>query len=461
MTITVNASNLIDYDTEVQRLLDIYSATNIPIEISFKELLPQLNKADRVTHLIHTYPAKLLMHIPFFFLNNNIFSKKGDLILDPFCGSGTVILEAILAGRRGFGADANPLARIISKVKTFRFDIELLRIYSQQVYVKMEQLTGAPKPFVCNIDYWFLPQVQNSLSIIAKAIDDISNPNYRDFFLVCFSNCVKKVSLADPRVTVPVKLRLEQYSESHPLYNTTKRKLENVKNINVYAKFKEIVEANVNRAENFNLFNSYNFCGEIISNDARSLNNNDTREKTDIALESINLIITSPPYAGAQKYIRSSSLNLGWLNFIGDSNTLKDLENKNIGREHYPKDRYKYFTPTNISSADILLKEIFNVNPLRALIAGNYLIEMREAFRESIKHLKPGGYFVLVAANNVVCKKEFKTQEYLMEIMEELNMKVILRLIDDIKSYGLMTKRNKTANIITREWVLVFQKPIN
>ena len=65
---------------------------------------------------------------------------------------------------------------------------------------------------------------------------------------------------------------------------------------------------------------------------------------------------------------------------------------------------------------------------------------------------------MLVAANNQICGHEFRTQHYLRLIAEETGFRTILRLVDDIRSRGLMTKRNKTASVITREWVLVFAK---
>jgi hypothetical protein len=45
------------------------------------------------------------------------FSKIGELIVDPFCGAGTVPLEAVLRGRRAFGADVSPYARVLSSAK--------------------------------------------------------------------------------------------------------------------------------------------------------------------------------------------------------------------------------------------------------------------------------------------------------------------------------------------------------
>jgi len=83
---------------------------------------------------------------------------------------------------------------------------------------------------------------------------------------------------------------------------------------------------------------------------------------------------------------------------------------------------------------------------------------MREALKEIMRVLKPGGYLVLVMGNNHICGMEFKTHSYLKDILSQLGMNNILQLIDDIRSRGLMKKRNKTASIITREWVSVYRK---
>ena len=171
---------------------------------------------------------------------------------------------------------------------------------------------------------------------------------------------------------------------------------------------------------------------------------------------SVDMVLTSPPYAGAQKYIRSSSLNLGWLGFT-ELEDLRNLDSKSIGRENYCLTDVKD-VKTGIDSADKLLSNLFLLNKKRAYIVGNYLQEMKIALNESIRVLKANGYFIIVIGNNKVCNNEFNTQAYLTEYVEAQGLKLQFKLIDDIKSYGLMTKRNKTADIISREWILVFKK---
>src|SRR5208283_4733824 len=96
-----------------------YRTRKTPIVVDFRALVAGVVKPDRYTHLLHPYPAKLLPQIPYSFLRSSLVSGGlPQTIVDPFCGSGTVLLEAALFGHRAIGADTNPLARLVSKVKT-------------------------------------------------------------------------------------------------------------------------------------------------------------------------------------------------------------------------------------------------------------------------------------------------------------------------------------------------------
>ena len=77
-----------------------------------------LQNADTryATHSFHPYSAKYIPQIPSYLIKN--FSHKDDLILDNFVGSGTTLVESKILGRNALGVDVNPLACLISKVKT-------------------------------------------------------------------------------------------------------------------------------------------------------------------------------------------------------------------------------------------------------------------------------------------------------------------------------------------------------
>ena len=135
------------------------------------------------------------------------------------------------------------------------------------------------------------------------------------------------------------------------------------------------------------------------------------------------------------------------------------LKNKNIGREDYHRAEFKKKIKTNIPAADTVLQSLYKEGKYeRAYIVGNYLNEMKLALDESVRVLKKDGYMIIVIGNNTVCNRPFDTQDYLTTYLQIKGMHLEFKLIDDIKSYGLMTKRNKTASTITSEWILVFKK---
>ena len=449
--------NLLKYESNenlVEFFVEEYSKNKLPIPISFRDIFPNMNKLERYTHLIHAYPAKLLFHIPYFFLNNTYFSKEGDVILDPFCGTGTVLLEANLAKRNALGADANPLARKIAIVKTQKINEQKLTKTLELLLQKSKLYKRVEFPDVRNRTFWFPEKTQIELAKIRRAIDELPNGKYKSFFEVCFSNCIKKVSYADPRIAVPVKLNPERFDKDSERYEKIKKRLLELESLDVFEKYKSICSENIVRISSLSCLED-NIYTKIISKNARVLTEK-INKQTLIKDGSIDMILTSPPYAGAQKYIRSSSLSLGWLG-LTEKEDLKTLDQKNIGRENYSTSELKD-VKTGIESADKLLDILFKKNTLRAYIVGNYLLEMKTALDESIRVLKNGGYMVIVIGNNKVCEIEFNTQEYLTKYLQSKGLKLQFKLIDDIKSYGLMTKRNKTEDIISREWILVFKK---
>jgi len=82
------------------------------------------------THGMHTYPARMIPQIPGTLLKHYLeeeIIQKGGTLYDPFCGSGTSIVEANLHGLNGVALDINPFAVMLSKAKTTPLDISELK----------------------------------------------------------------------------------------------------------------------------------------------------------------------------------------------------------------------------------------------------------------------------------------------------------------------------------------------
>jgi DNA methylase len=118
-----------------------------------------------LTHDLHPYPAKFIPQIPGHCIAN--LSLPGELVLDPFGGSGTTALEAVRLGRRALSVDANAVGTLIGRVKTCNLD----RTAARELHAIRSALTTmlvdlpAPEvlcekhskhiPEIPNIDKWF------------------------------------------------------------------------------------------------------------------------------------------------------------------------------------------------------------------------------------------------------------------------------------------------------------------
>lgn len=421
-----------NFDSELQRLQEAYEANGSPIAVNFRTLVPLGSGVDRATHLFHSYPAKLLLNIPLFFINCTKYSSLNDVVYDPFSGSGTVLVEALLAGRRAMGADANPLARLIAKAKTTHIDSDLISAALDKVLSNIDAARQIPFTTTIKKYMWFSESVAVSLGALLHSIRCNTSGPVLAFLEACFSACVKRVSVSDPRLSVPVRLKGEAL-EKHTLGSPGLIEL-----------FARVVGANCAR-----LGKMPEGCSSVIYTDARQ-RHMDGDVKAD-------LIITSPPYAGAQKYIRASSLSIGWLG-MAPSNQLRELEKLNIGREHFYKSDYSSESAPVVSGAQGVLTKIKGVNSLRAHIANTYLREIADAAECIVSRLRQNGHLVLVIGDNMICGHSFPTSEFVKDIFISNGLTTTLELVDDIRSRGLMTKRNKTAGTIEREHVIVFQK---
>ena len=290
-----------------EKLYRCYSLQHDGVSVNFRKELPSLNGTERFSHCIHSYPAKLIAHIPYFFLNNKKFIDSGGIVLDPFCGSGTTLLEANLLGINALGADANPLARLISKCKTkpIKKDcgLRLMKVILNESHL----VDNTDSLWFKNIDLWFSPRVQTDLSKLYVSINNIRKGKYRDFFLMCFSATLGKTSYTDPRISVPVKINANRFMEGSKEKNNALALLEKIDHVNVFKTFEGVCRLNLKRICTLEKVEKRGWT-RVISEDARRLTEKLGVNKL-LPDESVDLVLTSPPYASAQKHIRSSSLS--------------------------------------------------------------------------------------------------------------------------------------------------------
>lgn len=153
-------------------------------------------EADRQDGLaaLHPYPAKFINDIP-----RNLIKalrpEDGSWIFDPFCGSGTTLIEAQRAGVPAFGTDLNPIACLMSRVKTSpladHIDASIDRVVNEAAIE-----TDVMLPTMPNIDHWFERSVQQALARLSNAIQEADSAS-QDFLRVVLSSIIVRVSRQD------------------------------------------------------------------------------------------------------------------------------------------------------------------------------------------------------------------------------------------------------------------------
>ncbi|MHA1376897.1 MAG: DNA methyltransferase [Candidatus Helarchaeota archaeon] len=375
------------------------------------------------THGIHYYPARMIPQIANKLLI--LYSKPKDLILDPFCGSGTVILESNILKRYGIGFDINPLALLISRVKTSKLDndnekaIEFLlkKIKSKKNLGDLNQYS----PKFKNLNYWFTDKSIRDLLIIKYHIYNSNySLNFFNFLLICFSKTVNEVFKGTfDGSSTHLRKNLQDFSP-----NTFK-----------------IFEKNVRIS--FKILSAFS---KIENNSKSWLLPGDSR-KMPLKNDTIDCIITSPPYGEEENtigYMRWTKFSLYWLGYSPDE--LIKLKKLALGSINKNKE---------FLESDYLLQFFKNlelpekrINYLKTFYKDYFL-----CFREMYRVLKPDKFCCIVIGNRRISKKPLFMDKITLEIAGKIGFKSIKTLYRHIPTkaipwIGVSGKTIKKENII-------------
>ena len=394
-----------------------------PLLINFKELMPELSKRNRATHYIHKYPAKLIPHIPNYLINK--YTQEKDMILDPFCGSGTTLLESILCNRHAFGIELNPIGRLISQVKTTPLNIVELKDVSHDCYELIKDCTNPIIPEFENRDLWFTKKTQKELAKIKSSIDALcTTDDIRNFFLVCFSSIIFKVSNAEPRDIMP---KLSKNPIQHNVLNEFLRQLD----FNI---------ARITELENVKTKS------RLIGENAKKINLNCR----------VNMIITSPPYLSAMQYFRTTKLEYYWLR-NGEVKQYRELARQSIHGE-LSSGVYKKLQFINIPEIDNFILKIYKKSPQYGLKVSMYFSEMNKILQKLFGVLHNDGYLAMIIGNSKILEQRAPLNSFIVKMGEQIGFEFQLELLDAIKFHRLGIKRSNKTNRIYNEHVILLKK---
>ncbi len=422
-----------------QEKMPIIVCDEIPLDLPLDATITLQRNLSKTVHNVGNQAGKFIPELPRWAIKK--YGKSGQTILDPFVGSGTTLVEANLLGFNGLGIDNNPIALLISKVKTTPLSAIKLKEYTTKLFCFAKESIFIPK--FKALDFWFDKPVIDALSRIKSNIDVIDEEDYRNFFLVCFSLTVQKTSnCAGGQIL------------------TAKRKEYNAKHFqekDVIESFKQQVEEYSKLILEYSRLVPRNAYSNLVGNDARDLSK----------IPDFDLIVTSPPYINAIDYVWANKLRLHWLGFVDDATRL-DLSRKEIGTEYIPKIETKKEPTIGLLDLDEKLDEIYRgkkytatigQNKLRAHCVKKYFKDMWTHFKEASNKLETNAYYVIVCGDNTICKVYLPTTDYLSEIasISGLEEKFRFKLLLKNRFLNIPRQSNWAGNI-KYDNLLVFQK---
>lgn len=121
------------------------------------------------THCYHIYPAMMIPQVARSLMEEYKPEGRFELLLDPYMGSGTSLVEASILGVNSIGTDLNPLARLMAKVKTTHYDITEIKkvfsiIQSELVFYSDDKVNSCNFEHISNYLYWYTEESLIKLS---------------------------------------------------------------------------------------------------------------------------------------------------------------------------------------------------------------------------------------------------------------------------------------------------------
>ena len=443
------------------------------------------------THGIHSYPAMMVCPIS----RNIIKIMKGIMpissLFDPFSGSGTVLVEGLLSGIPNVvGNDINPLALFLAKVKTTQLDISTLQSYANNLLDSIQNryeqyilqidsvddvLTNAYEldltakhgwgdnaphylteyceknnvdiniPSFKNIGYWFKPRVILLLQIIKDEINKIEDKNMRNFAFVAFSESIRLVSNRRNGEFKMFRMPPVKVAKFVP---------------DVINEFSTILQRNI---EKMNAF--VEACSDTGTNSKVTIFQNNATVLQDVPNESIDLVVTSPPYGDSRTtvaYGEYSRLSLQWLGIDNLSEKeIMGIDKSLMGGAKF-RNGFEYTIPSQS-----LRESLFRIKDKDLERAGDvysFYNDLKNSIKAVSEKTKIGGYHFWVVGNRTVKGELLKTDVIITEIADSYGLEHVYTIDRNIINKVMPSLNSPTnesgvkAETMTNEHIVVLRK---
>ena len=375
------------------------------------------------THCFHTYPAMMIPQIARKLLKA-YGNPQGGWLLDPYCGTGTSLVEASLFGMHSTGCDINPLVRLIATAKSTPVCLSALdetlskfNKYLFQIEYQDSHLPDAPIPDIQNLSYWFSEEVIKTLAHLRAAINDVKDKALQNFVLVAFSETVREVSYTRNGEFKLYRMPEDKLKDFNPdVLGIFRKKLSrNQQGLVSYLEKRKNVKTSVSTANTVQ--------GEL---------------PNPRPPEGYDLVITSPPYGDSQTTVAYGQFSRLAAEWIGLPNARK-VDKIAMGGIRSKET----LTGSPISSA---VEKIRLVDEKRAGDVSAFYIDLERSISSIAQVCSPHATICYVVGNRRVKDVMLPTDEFVVDAFRQhgfVHKTTIVRNIPNKR----MPKKNSPSNI--------------
>ena len=397
------------------------------------------------THCFHNYPAMMIPQIA----RNLIYKygKKAKLLFDPYCGTGTSLVEANLQGINAIGTDLNPLARLITQAKTTPINIQTLDLYLKDLNnvlfsyrFGITDINSIVTPDVSfkNINYWFTPKVQKEISILKKYINHIENSAIKNFFNVAFSETVRDCSLTKKGEFKLVRIPKSKISVFDPdTFGIMLSKL---------ARNKDGLKKFMKSKDNTSTSDIYEF-NTICAIPSELVSPN-----------SVDIVVTSPPYGDSRTTVAYGQFSRFANQWLGNFNA-SSVDTELMGGKR-KNGNYIFINKVITSTIDAIRKK----DEKRCLDVISFFQDYDMSIRNIASVIKKGGHACYVVGNRTVKGQQIPMDEITKLFFYENGLKHIETIIRNIPNKRMPLKnspsniKGQKASTIKKEYLVICQK---
>jgi len=380
--------------------------------------------------IYNRYPARSVFLVPRAILNSR---PKGQNVLDPFMGSGTTAVEAVISGNKAFGTEMDPFARKVASVSVEVFTREeLLDLEATFQNIKANWASFAPDeiPDLTGIERWFNDGDLLSLLKLKACIFSVTEEKYLSFMLVVLADSIKPVSKMERQSTKPY------ISSKFP------KKTKSVEESFCYS-----FRVHIDAINEMSTYTNYEKNSGIVwlGNDA-----------TNFSCEpnSIDIAITSPPYINAFDYTQCIKVESSLCGLLTNKEVSK-LKKKQVGQSSR---RFQQAENNVIEIFKPYYDKLVAIDKLSADTCLGFFSDIYKNLCCVYGALKNNGEYHIIIGDSNIKKTPIPSHDIIAKIAESIGYEWFGYYQYSIKDHRTSIPRDQDTSKIKTEHVIMLRK---